>query len=378
MDALIIGSGLAGSVIARELAERGRRVLVWDRREQIGGNMYDYVDEHGILVHRYGPHIFHTKEKYLYDYICRFGKWQDYKLACGAEIKGKFTPTPFNFHTIDTFYLKEEAEELKKALKAYFNGREFATVLEVLQADDEKVRGYGEFLFAHDYSLYTAKQWGIAPEKVDPSILKRVPLRFSYDEGYFDDEYQVMPETTYVDWFENLLAHPNITVELGVEALERISVKDDQLLLDGDICRIPVIYTGALDELFNHSEGSLPYRSLRFEWHYEELDSKQPYPVTAYPEADGYTRITEYKKMPVQNVKGTTYAVEDSEQYKAGEGNEPYYPVLTAESQERAASYKAMADKIANLYPCGRLADFKYYNMDQALARALAVSREVD
>ena len=377
MDVLVIGAGITGSVIARELADRGRRVLVWDRREHIGGNMYDYVDEHGILVHRYGPHTFHTKDKPLYDYICRFGQWQDYKLTCGAEIKGKFTPTPFNFHTIDTFYPKEEAEELKKALKSYFAGLEFATVLEVLQAEDEKVRGYGEFLFAHDYSLYTAKQWGISPSEVDPSIFRRVPLRFSYEEGYFDNEYQVMPKTTYVDWFKNLLEHPRITVELRVEALTRLSVEGDKLLLDREAIGVPVVYTGALDELFGSCEGSLPYRSLRFQWHYEEIDSKQPYPVTAYPEAEGYTRITEYKKLPVQKVKGTTYAVEYPLTYKAGEGTEPYYPVLTAESQEKAACYKAMADKIPNLYPCGRLADFKYYNMDQALARALAVSKEI-
>lgn len=377
MDVLVVGCGLTGGVIARELAEQGRKVTVWDRREHIGGNMYDYVDEHGILVHKYGPHTFHTKDKSLYDYMCRFGEWKKYKLTCGAMIKGKFTPTPFNFQTIDDFYDSEEAGKLKNELSAYFDGREFATVLEVLGANNDMISAYGQFLFAHDYSLYTAKQWGIAPEQVDPSILKRVPLRFSYEEGYFDDAYQVMPKTTYVDWFRNLLDHPNITVELGVEALEHLSVEDGKLLLDGVACDIPVVYTGALDELFSQSEGSLPYRSLRFEWHYEDVESKQPYPVTAYPEAEGYTRITEYKKLPMQDVKGTTYAVEYPLIYKPGEGMEPYYPVLTEESQQKAAVYKSMADSITNLYPCGRLADFKYYNMDQALARALDVLKEI-
>ena len=377
MDVLVVGCGLTGGVIARELAEQGRKVTVWDRREHIGGNMYDYVDEHGILVHKYGPHTFHTKDKLLYDYMCRFGEWQEYKLTCGAMIKGKFTPTPFNFHTIDTFYAEKEASALKAELKAYFSGKEFATVLEVMNADNECIRKYGEFLFAHDYSLYTAKQWGIAPEKVDPSILKRVPLRFSYEEGYFDDEYQMMPKSSYVDWFRNLLDHPNITVELGVEALEHLSVTAGELLLDGVSCKIPVVYTGALDELFGQSEGSLPYRSLRFEWRHEDIESKQPYPVTAYPEAESYTRITEYKKMPVQNVTGTTYAVEYPLMYKLGEGMEPYYPVLTEESQRKAAVYKSMAEEISNLYPCGRLADFKYYNMDQALARAMSMVNNI-
>ena len=377
MEVLVIGCGLAGGVIARELAEQGRKVTVWDRREHIGGNMYDYVDAHGILVHKYGPHTFHTKDKVLYDYICRFGEWQEYKLTGGAMIKDKFTPTPFNFQTIDDFYEKPEAVQLKDELKTYFEGKEFATVLEVLGADNNRIRDYGKFLFAHDYSLYTAKQWGIAPEQVDPSILKRVPLRFSYEEGYFDDAYQVMPKTTYVDWFRNLLDHPNITVKLGVEALAHLSVNEGKIMLDGVACDIPVVYTGALDELFGQSEGSLPDRSLRFEWHYEDVESKQPYPVTAYPEAEGYTRITEYKKLPVQKAKGTTYAVEYPLMYKPGEGMEPYYPVLTAESQHKAAVYKSMAEKIPNLYPCGRLADFKYYNMDQALARALVVLREI-
>ncbi len=377
MDALVVGAGLTGGVIARELAEQGCKVLVWDRREHIGGNMYDYVDEHGILVHKYGPHTFHTKERALYEYVCRFGEWQDYKLTCGAMIKGEFTPTPFNFHTIDTFYEENEATALKAELKDYFSGREFATVLEVLNAGNERIRKYGEFLFAHDYSLYTAKQWGIAPGKVDPSILKRVPLRFSYKEGYFDNEYQMMPRNTYVEWFKNLLDHSDIHVELGVEALEHLSVSEEKLLMDGAACKIPVVYTGALDELFGQSEGSLPYRSLRFEWCHEDIESKQPYPVTAYPEAEAYTRITEYKKMPVQNVTGTTYVVEYPLMYKPGAGIEPYYPVLTAESQRKAAIYKSMSEKISNLYPCGRLADFKYYNMDQALARALVVAREV-
>lgn len=377
MDALVVGCGLTGGVIARELAEQGRKVTVWDRRKHIGGNMYDYVDEHGILVHKYGPHTFHTNDKELYDYMCRFGEWQEYRLKCGAMIQGVFTPTPFNFHTIDTFYEENEAAVLKAELNEYFCGREFATVLEVLNADNKRIQEYGDFLFAHDYSLYTAKQWGIAPEKVDPSILKRVPLRFSYEEGYFDDEYQIMPKTSYADWFMKLLNHPNIHISLGVEALEHLSLSNGKILLDGVVCEIPVVYTGAIDEFFRHCEGCLPYRSLRFEWYYEDIDYKQPYPVVAYPEAEKYTRITEYKKLPMQDVAGSTYALEYPMAYRAGNDMEPYYPVLTEESKKKAVIYKSMAAKISNLYTCGRLADFKYYNMDQALSRALSVLNDI-
>ena len=379
MDALIIGCGLSGSVIARELAEAGKKVTIWERRDHIGGNMYDYVDEHGILVHKYGPHAFHTSNQEVFDYINRFAKWKNFHLVCGAQIDGKFTPTPFNFKTIDDFYSPEDASELKKRILQYFPGRSSATVTEVLSCPDSLVRGYAEFLFEKDYSLYTAKQWGVSPGEIDPSVLRRVPLRFNYEEGYFDDKYQVMPETSFTEFFRCLLDHPNISVELGVEALDHLCVDEagTALLLDGHPVDFPVIYTGALDELFNHSEGPLPYRSLRFEWKHEDKDRIQPYPVVAYPQAEGFTRIVEFKRLPYQEVDGTTYEVEYPLQYQPGEGAEPYYPLLTEENQKRYAVYAEKASKVRYLYLCGRLADFKYYNMDQALAQALCMSKTI-
>lgn len=372
MNALVIGCGLTGSVVARFLAEElNKKVVIWERRNHIGGNMYDYYDEHNILVHRYGPHIFHTNNKKIYDFICRFAKWEKYKLTYMAYINGKFTPTPFNFKTIDDYFTENEAADLKERIKKVFAGRDTATVLEVLNCSDEKIRAYAQFLFDNDYSLYTAKQWGVPASEIDPSVLKRVPLRFSYDVGYFDDKYQVMPVATYTEFFKNLLNHPNIKVETGVEALEYLKIKETQILIDGKAPNIPVIYTGALDELFGLSEGKLPYRSLRFEWKYENIDSKQDAPVVAYPQAEGFTRITEYKKLPVQNVKGTTYAVEYPLTYNDNEKMEPYYPVLTESSQNIYKKYLEKAKAVNNLYCAGRLADFKYYNMDQALERAL-------
>lgn len=371
MDYLVVGAGLCGGVIARELAERGKKVTLWERRDHIGGNMYDYVDEHGFLVQKYGPHTFHTNEKKLYDYMCRFEQWQDYKLTCGAVWEGKYTPTPFNFTTIDTFFPTEKATALKEKLSATFKGRETATVVEVLSHTDEDIRGYAEYLFANDYAPYTAKQWGVSPSEIDPSVLKRVPLRFSYDEGYFGDDYQVMPRHSFTHFFENLLHHPNITVRLGVDALERLRIHDGKLMLDGEVCRIPVVYTGALDELFDHEYGRLPYRSLRFEWRYTDKSSVQEAPVVAYPQEPGFTRITEYKKLPPQEGRGSSYALEYPLPYDGTDSAEPYYPVLTEESQKQYAQYRDAAEKIPNLILCGRLADFKYYNMDQALERAL-------
>ncbi|MDR1087996.1 MAG: UDP-galactopyranose mutase [Coriobacteriales bacterium] len=376
-DALVVGAGLTGSVVARCLAERGKRVVIWDRRGHIGGNMYDYQDEFGILVHRYGPHTFHTNDKSLLDFMGRFARWTPYRLACGAVIDKVETPTPFNFRTIDQFFSDTCAKDIKARLAEAFGVRGAVTVLEALESPDQVVRNYAQWLFEKDYSLYTAKQWGVSAEEIDPSVLKRVPLRLSYEEGYFDDEYQVMPATSYTSFFRALLDHPLIQVELGVEATDRLKADGGRLLLDGAPLESPFVYTGALDELFGYREGHLPYRSLRFEWKHENIESLQSYPVVAYPQAEGFTRITEYKKLPVQDVSGTTYAVEYPQTYHADSGAEPYYPVLTEESQKQYRRYVLAATNIANLFPCGRLADFKYYNMDQALARALEVAESI-
>ncbi len=371
--AIIVGCGLTGAVIARHLAEQGKKVVILEKREHIGGNMFDYTDDHGMLVQKYGPHTFHTRKKELYDYMLRFEEWEEYKLTCGAFIDGKCTPTPFNFQTIDDYYSPDEAAELKAHLKAAFPDRETATVVEVMQHPDPLVSGYAKFLFEKDYSLYTAKQWGVSPAEIDPSVLKRVPLRFSYNVGYFDDAYQVMPKHSFTAFFERLLAHENITVKLGVNALDYVSVMDGKLLLNGEPCSVPVIYSGALDELFGGVFGKLPYRSLRFEWKHEDKESIQNMPVVAYPQAEGFTRITEYNKLPVQTGKGTSYAVEYSLPVNAGSDSEPYYPVLTEESQKQYARYMELADMVDGLICCGRLGDFKYYNMDQALERALGI-----
>ena len=373
-QALVVGCGLSGAVIARELAENGYEVKILEKRNHIGGNMYDYVDEHGILVHKYGPHTFHTKKKELYEYMCKYAEWDEYHLTCGAEIDGITTPTPFNYKTIDDFYSKEQADVIKKEIEETFPGKDYATVVEALNSENTTVAGYAQFLFDKDYSLYSAKQWGCKPAEIDPSILKRVPLRFNYNEGYFDDEYQVMPKKSFTTFFENILNHKNIQVELNVDALDHLKIIDNKTYVDEIPVDYPVIYSGPLDELFDCLYGKLPYRSLCFEWKYEDKDSFQKYPVVAYPQAKDYVRIIEYKKLPIQDVKGTTYEVEYSLPYKKGQDNEPYYPLLTGESQENYKKYSDMAKKVQNLFVCGRLGNFKYYNMDQALKNALDVS----
>lgn len=375
--AIIVGCGLSGAVVARELAEAGYKVEILEKRGHIAGNMYDYIDEHGILVHKYGPHTFHTNNKELFDYISKYEEWEEYHLTCGAEIHGKCTPTPFNFKTIDDFYDPESATEIKKLLTACYGDKKTVTVLELLNHDDPVIKNYAKFLYDNDYSLYTAKQWGIKATEVDPSILKRVPIRLDYRTGYFDDLYQVMPKHSYVRFFENLLDHKRIKVFLNTDALDRISIENDELLYNGQKADFPVIFTGAIDRLFNFRYGSLPYRSLRFEWKHEELDSKQEMPVVAYPQAEGYTRIIEYKKLPVQNVKGTTYVLDFPMMCDGNSEIEPYYPLLTEENIRNYEIYKKEAESIDNLHLCGRLACFKYFNIDQALDCALACSEKI-
>lgn len=370
MDNLVIGCGLCGAVIARELAEKGEKVTIWERRNHIGGNMYDYIDEHGILVQKYGPHIFHTKKKEIYQYICKYEKWNSYQLTCGTVMDDMYCSMPFNFGTIDKFYDEESAKVLKNKLNNAYEGCT-ATVVQILNSEDKMIREYGELLFEKDYGPYTAKQWGISPSQVDQSILKRVPVRLDYIDRYFDDEYEVMPNSNFTTFFTNLLNHENIEVHLNVDALEHMKILENKIYLDGQEFHQPVFYTGVLDELFENSEGKLPYRSLRFEWEHKDAESIQGAPVVAYPQAEGYTRITEYKKLPIQNVSGTTYAIEYPLHYNADENQEPYYPLLTEESQKNYAIYREKTERINNLYCCGRLADYKYYNMDQALESAL-------
>jgi len=378
---VIAGAGLSGSTFARCMAEKGKEVLVVERRSEIGGNLYDEKDESGILVQKYGPHIFHTNDEEVYSFITKYAKWKPFKLRCEVDMLGKSTPSPFNFKTIDQFYPADKAEELKKHLKDAYPDRVTVTIVELIDSADPLIKEYAEFLFKNDYSLYTAKQWGMKPEDVDVSVLKRVPVRMDYQEMYFTDKYECMPVDGFAAFVESLLNHPNINV---VHADARTMIKLDAHAVKVAFVGINVeddckfVYTGPIDELFDYNKGALPYRSLRFEYEKINTDSYQNAPVVAYPQVEGFTRITEYKKLPEQEMNGVTIIAKEYPQKYDSKGSiDPYYPIPTVETAALYKQYEEQAAQFNNLILCGRLADYKYYNMDQAIKRTLEITRNI-
>lgn len=372
----IIGSGIVGCVIARELADHGHTVTIYERRNHIGGNLYDYTDEYGIRVQQYGPHIFHTNDEDIYNYFTKYCHVENYNLVCGSVMDGQCVPTAFDFQSIDTFF-PDEKEVIKDRIQKIFKGRTSATVLELLECDDEYVQKFANFLYEKDYRPYTAKQWGISPSEIDRSIFKRVPILFSYGSKYFNDPYQVMPTNGYMELITNLVEHPSINIHLNTDGLDIFTFKNNNVFKNDTIIDGTLIYTGPIDELFHCDIGELPYRSLRFKWVHEDIDSFQDMPVVAYPQAADYTRITEYKKLPIQQVSGTTYAVEYPLPYKTGQKQEPYYPVPSEESNILYRKYRERTNTIQNLICGGRLADYQYYNIDQAISRALGIASDL-
>lgn len=376
-DVVVVGSGFCGAIISRQIAkELNKKVLLVERRNHIAGNMFDYKDEAGILLQKYGPHIFHTNKKDVYEYLTDIWDFEKYHLKCRVVMDGISTPSPFNFQTIDDFYEKNEATELKKRLSSYYSGMKKVTIVEMLKSEDHVIREYAEMLFEKDYKLYTSKQWGISPDEIDISVLSRVPVILSYEDGYFDDLFQVMPKGGFTSLFDRILDEENIDIMLETDAMDFLELDktNSQIYFKGCKKSVPVIYTGEIDRLFNYEYGELPYRSLRFEYKTYDIDSFQDAAVTAYPQAEDYTRITEFKKLPHQNVAGkTTVAYEYPLKYKKNAKLEPYYPILTEDNTLLYNKYYELATKFDNLFLCGRLADYKYYNMDDAISRALSV-----
>ena len=387
-DCLIIGAGYAGAVAARELAERGgRRVLVLERRDHIGGNAYDCPDAHGVLIHQYGPHIFHTSNKRVFDWLSRFTGWRRYQHRVIANLPrdnpevvparkksdGRFCfPVPFNLDSLENAFGAQDGKRLGQKLLDAYPAQSQVTILELRQNPDPEIAAIAEYVYEHVFVHYTMKQWGQTPEEIDPATTARVPVRLSRDDRYFQDAYQGMPLEGYTPMFQKILDHPNITVELGVEARDRVKLDGGTVTLDGAPFTGAVIFTGQTDELFGFRFGQLPYRTLDFRFETYEKQFYQTHGTVNYTVDRDYTRITEFKHLTGQDLPGlTTIMKEYSRAYTGAPGETPYYSIINPENNALYAKYAALASEYPNLHLLGRLAEYKYYNMDAIAGRAL-------
>ena len=379
-DVLVAGAGYAGSVAARALAEKGKKVLVLERRDHVGGNAYDCLDETGVLIHQYGPHIFHTNDKKVFDWLSRFTKWREYQHRVIANIPdetgGRMTyPVPFNLTSLETAFGETEGKRLGDKLIAAYGAEKKVTILELRQNEDPEIAALADYVYEHVFVHYTMKQWGQKPEEIDPNTTARVPVFLSRDDRYFQDAYQGMPLEGYTPMFEAMLDHPNITLELGEDALDWLDLSGDQIKVDGEPFGGAVIYTGQADELFGFRFGSLPYRTLHFDFETLHQDDFQGYGTVNYTVDEDYTRITEFKHLTGQQIPGVTTIVREySKAYSGAVGETPYYAIINPENNAQYAKYQKEAERFGNLYLLGRLAEYKYYNMDAIAARALELA----
>jgi UDP-galactopyranose mutase len=353
-DYLIIGAGFAGSVLAERLASQlDASILIVDKRNHIGGNAYDCYDDAGILVHKYGPHIFHTNSERVFEYLSRFTEWRPYEHRVLASVDGQLVSMPINANTLNKLYgMNLSCQEVEQFLATV------AEPCEIRSSRDVVVNRVGKDLYEKFFRNYTRKQWGIDPSDLDASVTARVPVRTSRDDRYFTDQFQAMPRHGYTRMFERMLAHPNIRILLNTDYRDIVEeVKHREL-----------IFTGPIDEFFHYRYGKLPYRSLHFDHQTHDRPLYQPAPVVNYPNEHAYTRITEFKYLTGQEHPKTSVVFE----YPRSEGD-PYYPIPRKENAELYQSYKELADSLDHVHFTGRLATYKYYNMDQVVAQSLSL-----
>lgn len=376
---VIVGAGYAGSIIAERIAtELNAKVLVIEQRSHIGGNAYDRFDEQGVLVHEYGPHIFHTSSKEVWDYLSRFTEWHHYEHLVLASIDGKEVPLPFNLNAIDLLFPHYVAQRLEEKLVSKMGYNVKVPILKLRQSDDEDLRFLAEYVYEKVFLGYTLKQWGIRPEELDPTVTGRVPVYISRDNRYFQDPYQGLPKRGYTEMFKRMLKHPNIKLMMNTSYQEVLTIDEEtkKVQLFNQPFEGQLIYTGKIDEFFNYQYGDLPYRSLRFEFETYQQENYQSVGQKNYPNNYDFTRITEFKHLTGQKSGATTIAREYPIAYEKGE-NIPYYSIISEENLDKYKKYKRLAEHFLNVHFVGRLAEYRYYDMDAVVATALKTYRKL-
>jgi UDP-galactopyranose mutase len=358
-DFLIVGAGLSGAVLAERLASKaGKKVLIVDKRNHIGGNTFDYFNADGLLIHKYGPHIFHTNSPDVFTYLSKFTEWRPYEHRVLASVDGMLVPIPINMTTINALYgLNLSSEEVLAFLKTKAEKRD-----RIITSEDVVMSHVGKDLYEKFFKGYTQKQWGMDPSELDASVAGRIPTRTNSDSRYFTDTYQAMPLEGYTRLFERMLDHPNISIMLGTDYKE----------LEQWVPFKRMIYTGPIDYYFNYCYGHLPYRSIEFKFKTFEQENYQPTGTVNYPNNQAYTRITEFKYLTGQKHAKTTVVFE----FPKADGD-PYYPVPRPENAELYRKYHLLAQALSNVYFSGRLATYKYYNMDQVVAQSLTMFKKI-
>lgn len=358
-DFLIVGAGFAGSVVAERMAKvLGKKVLLIDRRKHIGGNAYDCLNADGIRVHQYGPHIFHTNSEQVFNYLSAFTDWRPYEHRVLASVDRKLVPIPINLDTVNALYGKHlSSAELEAFLASVAEPKQV-----VRTSEDVVVSRVGRYLYTKLFQGYTRKQWGIDASQLDAQVTARIPVRTDRDDRYFSDSFQAMPKHGYTRLFENMLDHPNIRLQLGVDHRD----------IAKDVNFRELVYTGPIDEFFDYRFGKLPYRSLRFQHKTVAVERFQPVGVVNYPNDHDYTRITEFKHLTGQLHAKTSIVYE----FPCSEGD-PYYPVPRAENARIYTKYAELVKTLPGIHFVGRLATYRYYNMDQVVAQALTLCSNI-
>jgi UDP-galactopyranose mutase len=377
-DYLIVGCGFAGSVIAERISSvLNKNVLVIEKRNHIGGNCYDYKDENGIILHKYGPHLFHTDNKNVFEYLSKFTDWHFYEYRVLACVDGKKIPIPFNLNTLYFIYPNSKAKKIEEKLISKYGRGKKISILEMMKENDKDLKEVAMFVYDKIFKNYTAKQWWLKVEDLTSEVTSRVPIYIERDNRYFQDLYQFVPLEGYTKIFENMLSNKKIKVILDKDFKElvKIDFNKKKIYFDNKEFKGKLIYTAMIDEFFDFKYGGLPYRSLDLKF---ETINKKYYQEAAsinYPNDYDFTRITEFKHIHPIKTDKTTILKEYPKDYQPDK-DIPYYPVFTKENQEAYNKYKEEADKFKNLILIGRLAEYRYYDMDDVVKRALEVFEE--